>query len=392
MDDVYIINYQRTPIGSFMGDLSKLTAVELGSKCVNELLNKSNINKDLIDKIYCGNVYSSGLGQNPARQIGYNNNIDAPAVTINNVCSSGMEAIIQGVKSIQCNESKCVLVGGIESMSNVPYINQNIRTNVKFGDINLKDSLLHDGLIDAYSNKHMGVLTDELCKKHNITKEEQDNYAINSYIKSKKTMENGKFKNELFNITIKNKENDVVISQDEEINKHSNFEKIKNMKPCFNKNGTITPANASKLSDGAAFMLICNKQIICDYDISPLSSILSFDTSSNNPNEFPLCPIISVNNICKNNNIDINNIDVFEINEAFSCVPILFSKETGVILEKINIYGGAVSLGHPIGCSGIRIVCTLLNILKEENLNIGCASICNGGGGASTIIIKKNIN
>ncbi len=382
--EVYIIKYKRTPIGNFLSNLSTLSAVDLASSLLNNLCN--NINRNDIDRVYIGNVLSSGIGQNIARQISYKNNINVPSITINRVCSSGIHSIIEGYKSILTNESELVLVGGTESMSNSPYINTRIRKGIKYGNFNMIDSMLIDGLTDPFSNKHMGVLTEKVIEKYNISRNELDEYAKKSYNNSRKAFKQNKFENEINNITIKNKRENIIIKEDEEVNKIKDLNKLDNLKPVFN--GKITAGNASKLSDGACLLLLASKEYIKKHNIIPIAKIIDYDLSVGHPEDFSIIPKKSIQKILNKNRLTIENIDYFEINEAFANVPIIINKSLNIPFEKINIYGGAISMGHPLGCSGARIVSTLLTILQNTKSNLGIASICNGGGGATSLLVK----
>lgn len=405
---VYIIDYKRTPIGGFLGDLSKFDNVRLGTMCTKELLKsimEKNTNFDLssIDKCYIGNVLGCGEGQNIARQIAYLSGINCPSTTINRVCSSGMESIIQGCKSILLEECNCVLVGGVESMSNAPFINNNIRNSHKFGNVEIIDTMLNDGLTDAYSKKHMGILTEECIEKLGISRQELDDYAKLSYQRGRQAFETGKFEKEICPIEIFNKRTKQtdIINCDEELFKSEDLSKLETLRSAFKKEGTLTAGNSSTLSDGASMMILCSEKIVKDYLLTPIAEIINFNTSTTNPEEFGCCPVLSTRNMLSQpikllnnqkedtNSIYLQDIELFEVNEAFSFVPVYYSKELDISFDKINIYGGAVSLGHPIGCSGTRIVGTLLSGLINENKTIGCATICNGGGGASSLLIKN---
>ena len=387
MEKVYIINYKRTPIGGFLSNLSSLTAVELGKEVVNNLT--YNFNKQLIELGYVGNVLSAGTGQNIGRQILFECGINVPCITVNRVCSSGMVSIIEAYKSIKLGDYNCIIAGGVESMSNAPYLQNNIRTGSKYGDVTLIDSLLKDGLTDMFSKKHMGEITEELCFKYNISKEEQDEYAKQSYIRSRECVKNNIFCNEIIDICIKNKKNSIIIKEDEEINKIEDLNKLNNLKSVFKKDGTITAGNASKLSDGGCFFLLASEKFVKEHNIEPIAEIIDYDMTSNEPSNFPLVPVKSINNILKKRNMTIKDIDYYEVNEAFAIAPIMCHKELDIPYDKMNIYGGAISMGHPIGCSGARIISTLVTVLENKKLKVGCASICNGGGGATSILINK---
>ncbi len=378
---VFLCNFKRTPIISFLSKQSNLSSIDLAKICVEKTIN--NNLKNNIDCCIFGNVLSAGNGQNIARQIAINSGLSntTNSYTINMVCSSGMEAIINACRMIKLREKNMILVGGTESMSNSPLLLKNHRTGKKFGEEKLLDSMMNDGLTDAFSNKHMGVLADDLAKELDISREKQDDYAIRSYTLSNEAHNNGYF-------------DEIVefdgLKYDEEI---KNFmpDKLKKLKTVFNKDGTITPGNASTLSDGACSMIIANEESAGKYGLDILAEILDYDEYSQDPNRFTESPSFSIKKIIDKNNLNVNDIDFFEINEAFATVPLICHKNLDIPIEKINIWGGAISLGHPIGCSGARIVGTLGNILKKNNKIYGVASICNGGGGATSILLKNNI-
>ena len=387
MSKVYILKCTRTPIGGFLSDLSKLSANELGKIVVNNLT--EDFDKNHIETAYIGNVLSTGLGQNIGRQIMYECGINVPSITINRVCSSGMQSIIEAFKTIKLGENDCIIAGGVESMSNTPFLQNNIRNGNKYGNINLIDSMLNDGLTDPFSKKHMGEITEELCVKNEITREEQDNYAKRSYINARNANSNNYLKNEIVPVIIKNRKGELIISEDEEINKVEDLNKINKLRSVFKKNGTITAGNASKLSDGACFLILASEKFVKENNLSPLAEIINYDLSVGLPENFPLVPVQSINNLCKKENLDLNNIDYFEVNEAFAIAPIMVHKKLNIPYSKLNVFGGAISMGHPLGCSGARIICTLINVLNCMNGKVGCASICNGGGGATSLLIRK---
>lgn len=391
MSEVFILDYCRTPIGSFMGSLANLSAIELGTLACKSLVDKIRLQYpdfscEQIQLVFFGNVISAGLGQNIARQISKNAGIDAPSVTVNMVCGSGMESIHQGYNSILAGDADVVLVGGTESMSNAPYLNKNIRKGNKFGNISMIDSILSDGLTDAFSGAHMGELTEKTNGKYNITRDMQDTYAKMSYTKAREAQAGGKFEREIVGVG--------EIKQDEEINKVPNLDKLTSLKPAFGS--TITPGNASKLNDGASAMILVSRRFLDNIGtgvsaVIPKARILGFNMSVGDPTEFSRVPILSINRILTKLNMSHDLIDLYEINEAFSSVPVMFHQETGVSYDKINIYGGAVALGHPIGSSGARIVGTLISALRNEDKHLGCASICTGGGGAISIVLSSCI-
>jgi len=376
---VYICNFKRTPIASFLSKFSNYSSVDLAKICVE------NLPKNIpFDSCIFGSVLTSGLGQNIARQIAIKSNINnnADCYTINMVCSSGMEAIMMATRMIKLGEKKIILVGGTESMSQSPFILKNHRSGKKFGDDKLIDTMMCDGLTDPFSNKHMGLLADELAKELGITREEQDNYAIRSYNLSNEAHNQGYYKNEIVEVD--------GLDFDEEI---KNFipEKLVKLRPVFDKTGTITAGNASTLSDGACVMILADEESVVKYGLEVLAEIVDYDEFSQDPSRFTESPSYSIKKLLEKNNRKVDDIDFFDINEAFSTVPLICHKNLGIPLEKINVWGGAVSLGHPIGCSGARIVGTLANILKKNNKEYGVASICNGGGGATSILLKNNV-
>ena len=371
---VYILNYKRSPICSFLSKFKDVSINNLSNQCLDKLF--ENFDKKKIDKIYIGNVLSSGLGQNIARQIGLDNNMNVPSITVNNVCGSGLLSVIEGVKSILLNESSCVLVGGVESMSNSPHL-CNMR-NKKYGTLDFVDSMQVDGLKDYFTDKTMTELSEKLCLEKNITRQEYDDYAINMYKRSRESLEKKLFVDEISPIQVNNE----IIINDEEINKVMDLNKIYKLNPIY-KNGISTPGNISKLSDGVGFMILVSETFINKHNLVPLAEIIDYDLSICNPEEAPICVTKSIKNLM------IYNIDFYEINDAFPLCSIYSHKKLNIPYNKINLYGSSISLGHPLGCSGIRILCTLLTILKNENKKIGCASIANGGGGATSIIIKK---
>lgn len=384
MEKVFIIKYKRTPISNYLSQFSKFKALDLGKEVINNLTD--DFDKKLIEQGYVGNVLSSGTGQNLGRQILFECGINIPCITLNRVCSSGMVALIEAYKTIKLGDKDCIIAGGVESMSNAPYLQNNIRSGKKFGNIELVDSLLNDGLIDSYSKRHMGEITEDLCQEYMITRYEQDNYAKESYRRSREAVKNNLFNNEIINIM--DRKNNTIVNEDEEINKIEDLNKLDKLKPVFKIDGTITPGNASKISDGACFFIIASEKFIKNHSIKPIAEIIDYDMSSGNPSDFPLIPNKSINNLLKKNNLEIEDIDYFEINEAFAIAPIMCHKKLNIPYEKMNVYGGAISMGHPIGCSGARIVATLLTIMNNKNAKRGCASICNGGGGASSLIIE----
>ena len=388
-NDVVIVSAVRTPLGSFMGSLSNFSSVQLGVFALKGALSKINLDKNLIDEVIIGHVLQSGCGQAPAKQIALGSELknDIPCSSVNKVCSSGMKAVILAAQSIQLGINDIVVAGGVESMSNAPHY-LNLRKASKYGNTNTIDGLMIDGLTDVYSNESMGVLADNCSSDYKISREAQDNYAIASYNRSINSSKSDLFTNEIIPIHYEDKRgNKIEIKNDEQISKVS-FEKIPKLKPAFTKNGTATAANSSPISDGASMLILMNKQKAIDLKIDSIAEIIGFDDSSISPDLFTVAPSKSIENLIGKTETNLNEIDLFEINEAFSMVPLVNMNKLSINHEKVNINGGAVSLGHPLGCSGARILTTLIHCLHQKNLKSGVAAICNGGGGASSIQIK----
>ena len=388
-NDVVIVSAVRTPLGSFMGALSNFSSVQLGVFALKGALSKIDLDKNLIDEVIIGHVLQSGCGQAPAKQIALGSELknDIPCSSVNKVCSSGMKAVILAAQSIQLGINDIVVAGGVESMSNAPHY-LNLRKASKYGNTNTIDGLMIDGLTDVYSNESMGVLADNCSSDYKISREAQDNYAIASYNRSINSSKSDLFTNEIIPIHYEDKRgNKIEIKNDEQISKVS-FEKIPKLKPAFTKNGTATAANSSPISDGASMLILMNKQKAIDLKIDSIAEIIGFDDSSISPDLFTIAPSKSIENLISKTETNLNEIDLFEINEAFSMVPLVNMNKLSINHEKVNINGGAVSLGHPLGCSGARILTTLIHCLHQKNLKSGVAAICNGGGGASSIQIK----
>ena len=390
MKEVVIVSYTRTPIGSFGGVLSSVSATKLGATAIKGAIEKINLDKNQIDEVYMGNVISSGLGQAPAKQsaifAGISNK--TPCTTINKVCSSGMKAIMIAAQSIQTGENNIVIAGGMENMSLIPFYVDDIRNGKKLGHTQIKDGLITDGLTDVYDNVHMGVCAEICAEEMNISKEEQDEFALQSYNKSKDAWDSGAFKHEITEVTLKTRKGEVIIKEDEEF-KNINLEKFSKLRPVFKKEGTITAGNASTINDGAAALVLMSKEKCEELGLKAIAKIIAFADASQEPKWFTTTPTNALEKVLKKAKIDKSNIDFWELNEAFSVVGIANIKKLGIDKNKVNIHGGAVSIGHPLGCSGARIIVTLLNILEQKNGKIGAAGICNGGGGASAMIIKK---
>jgi acetyl-CoA C-acetyltransferase len=386
---VYIAGFARTPIGSLGGVLSSVAAPQLGATAIKEALNRANVKPEQIEEMFMGNVVSAGIGQAPAQQASIFAGIptNVPCTTVNKVCASGMKSIMLGAQSILNGDNSIVVAGGMESMSNIPYYLDKARNGYRLGNGNIIDGILKDGLWDPYKDYHMGN-AGELCSTtYHITREDQDAFAKESYTRAANAWKNCYFSKEVVPVTIAGK-TPVTVSEDEEYRK-ANFEKMATLKPAFTKDGTITAANASKINDGAAAVVLVSEEKLKELGLKPLMRVVSFADASQAPEWFTTTPIKAMNSALKKAGLKINDIDFAEVNEAFSCVAIINAKEMGIPMEKLNVWGGAVALGHPIGCSGARITVTLSNILQTNKAKYGMAGICNGGGGASAIILEN---
>ncbi|CAI5756975.1 unnamed protein product [Candida verbasci] len=391
---VYIVSVARTPIGSFQGGLSSLTYSDLGSIAVKAALEKvPQIKPEDVDEIFFGGVLQANVGQAPARQVALKAGLSESIVasTINKVCASGMKATILGAQNIICGTSDIVIVGGAESMSNTPYYLPSARTGARYGDSSIVDGIQKDGLLDVYDQKLMGVAAEKCAKEQEFSRDEQDEFAINSYKKAQEAASQGKFDSEITPVTIKGFRGkpDTIVSQDEEI-KNFNESKLKSARTVFQKeNGTVTAPNASKLNDGGAALILVSESKLKELNLKPLAKIIGWGEAARTPIDFTIAPALAIPKALKHAKIPQDKIDYFELNEAFSVVGLANAKICKIPNEKLNKYGGAVALGHPLGCSGARIIITLLSVLNQEGGKIGCAGICNGGGGASSIVIER---
>ncbi len=387
--EVYIVGMARTPIGSFMGALSSLSASRLGAVAIRAALDRSGVADSDVQELFMGNVVGANIGQAPAQQSSIYAGLPTsiPCTTVNKVCASGMKAIMLGAQSIMLGDNDVVVAGGMESMSNIPYYIEKARGGYRLGHGQLTDGILKDGLWDPYNDYHMGN-AGELCNtEYRITREEQDEFARESYLRTERAYASGYFNNELVPVTIEGKK-PVTVSEDEEYKK-VNFEKMASLKPAFSPEGTITAANASKINDGAAAVVLMEGSKMRAAGITPLARIVAFADASQSPEWFTTTPVQAMTNALKKAGLEVSDMDFVEINEAFSCVPLVNAREMSIPSDKVNVWGGAVSLGHPIGCSGARITITLTSILHQHGGRYGLAGICNGGGGASAIIIEK---
>ncbi|KAJ4417705.1 erg10, acetyl-CoA C-acetyltransferase [Neurospora sp. IMI 360204] len=393
LPSVYIVSVARTPVGSFLGQLSSLSAVQLGAHAIKSAVERvPEIKAEDVEEVFFGNVLSAGVGQAPARQCalkaGLSNKV--VATTVNKVCASGMKAIILGAQTIMTGNADIVVAGGTESMSNVPHYMQNLRTGVKYGDGGLVDGIQSDGLRDAYAKDLMGVQAELCAKDHELSREAQDEYAINSYQKAQAATEAGLFK-EIAPIEVPGGRGKpaIKIDRDEEV-KNLNVEKLKSARTVFQaKDGTVTAPNASPINDGAAAVVLVSEAKLKELGIKPIAKILGWGDAAHEPERFTTAPAIAIPKAIKHAGIKEEDVDFYEINEAFSVVALANMKILGLEPEKVNVYGGSVAIGHPLGCSGARVVTTLTSVLAEKKAKIGCAGICNGGGGASAIVIEN---
>ncbi len=391
MKEVYIVSVARTPIGSFGGGLASLTAPQLGAHVIKAAVERAGIKGSDVQEVYMGNVLPANIGQAPVTQAmlaaGLPDTVNS--TTINKVCASGMKAIMIGAQQIMLGMSDIVVAGGMESMSNTPYYLTKERWGAKMGNSEVVDGIIKDGLWDPYGNKHMGSCGETCAREYNFSREDQDNYAIESYKRAAAAWKNGDFKNEVVPVVIPQKKGDpIVVSEDEDYTKVK-FDKVPSLAPAFEKTGTITAANASNINDGASAVVLMSKERAEAMGIKPLAKILAFADAQQTPEWFTTTPAKAMPKAIAAAGLTIGDIDYFEINEAFAVVALANMKELGISHDKTNIYGGGVSIGHPIGSSGARITITLLSALQNNNARYGCAGICNGGGGASAIVIER---
>jgi acetyl-CoA C-acetyltransferase len=387
---IVIVAAARTPIGSFMGALSSVPAPHLGAAAIKGAMQKINLDPNLVDEVFMGNVVQAGVGQAPARQAalfaGLSNEV--VCTTVNKVCASGMKSIMMGAQAIMAGDAEIVVAGGMENMSSIPHY-VHMRNGVKFGPTTLMDGMQKDGLVDAYDNNAMGVAADLCASEHKISREEQDAFAIESYERSAKAWEAGKFDSEIVPVAVPQRKGDpILVTKDEEYT-NVKLDKIPTLNAVFTKDGTVTAANASTINDGAAALILMSEEKAKIMGLTPLAYIKSYADAAQEPKWFTTAPAKAVKKVLSKANLELSDVDYFEFNEAFSVVGLANAKLLGLSTNNINVNGGAVSLGHPLGCSGARIVVTLLNVLKQNNAKTGVAAICNGGGGASAIVIEN---
>ncbi|KAG0288632.1 erg10, acetyl-CoA C-acetyltransferase [Linnemannia gamsii] len=390
---VYIAAIARTPIGSFNGSLASFTAVQLGSLAVKGALKKVDIKPEQVDEIYFGNVLSAGLGQNPARQVALGAGLPQTTVstTVNKVCASSMKAVMLAAQTIQTGQADIVIAGGAESMTNVPYYLPKMRFGAKYGHQEVIDGVQKDGLTDVYNNYAMGVAAEETAEEHGVSREDQDDYAIQSYKRAQHATEAGLFKNEIVPVTVPGARGkpDTVITTDDEV-ANLNEAKLRAMRPAFKPNGgTVTAPNSSPISDGACAIILISGQKARELNIPVLAIIRGSADAERDPSRFTTAPSLAIPKAIKRAGITADQVEFYELNEAFSVVACANMKILGLTSENVNINGGAVALGHPLGCSGARVIVTLVNVLQQKNAKIGVAGICNGGGGASAVVIER---
>ncbi len=390
MKEVVIVSVARTPIGSFLGSLTNVSATKLGAIAIKGALNKINLDPTIVDEVYMGNVVSAGLGQAPARQTaifaGIPNTV--PCTTINKVCASGMKAIMMAAQSIKSGDADIIVAGGMENMSSIPHYIAG-RKATKLGNLKVVDGLLVDGLTDVYDQQHMGTCGDLCATEYNFTREDQDNFAIDSYNKSATAWKNGAFSNEIIPVEIPQRRGEPIIFSEDEEYKNVKMEKIPTLRPVFSKDGTVTAANASTLNDGAAALVLMSAEKAKELNLKPIAKIKGYADAAQEPKWFTTAPAKALPKALSKAGISQSEVDYFEFNEAFSVVGLANIKILGIDSTKVNVNGGAVSLGHPLGMSGARIIIALTSILEQKNAKIGAAAICNGGGGASAIIIER---
>lgn len=390
MNEVFIVSMARTPIGSMSGTLSALSAVQLGAQTIKKALERAGINGNQVDEVIVGNVIQANTGQAPARQaaLAAGIHVNATCTTVNKVCASGMKAVMLGAQSIMLGDKDIVVAGGMESMTNAPFMLNSARNGYRYGNGELLDAIVRDALQDPYSKEMMGSSGDRCARKFNFSREDQDAFALESYRRATEAYKNGWFKDELFDVELPGKGEPTYVKEDEEYKKLK-ADKVASLKPAFGKDGTVTAVNASKINDGAAILVLMSGQKVKELGLTPIAKITGYADAEQAPDDFTTSPSIAMPKAAAKAGVAISDIDYFEINEAFSNVTMANTKLLSLDPARVNAYGGAVALGHPVGASGARIICTLISVLKNNNAKRGCAGICNGGGGASAIVIER---
>lgn len=391
MKKVYIVSAKRTPMGSFGGSLSSLSATQLGSKAISGAIEAAGIETSAIDEVYFGNVCQANLGQAPARQAALGAGIanTVPCTTVNKVCSSGMKSVMFGAQAIMLGDAQVIVAGGMESMSNIPFYLPKLRWGAKYGHTQMIDGLQKDGLTDAYDQQAMGFSADATAVKFGIDRAEQDRYAIQSYQRAAAAVANGLFEDEIVGVSIPQRKGDPIIVNEDEEYKKVRFDKIPALRPAFNKDGTVTAANASTLNDGASALILASEDVVKAHGLTPIAEIVSYADAAHEPQWFTTAPTLAAPKALSKAGLGKEDVSFYEVNEAFSVVTLAFNKELEISEDKVNVNGGAVSLGHPLGASGARILTTLCHTLRHNDGETGLATLCNGGGGASAIVIKR---
>jgi len=388
--DVVIVSAVRTPIGSFLGSLSTIPAPKLGATAIKAALEKINLKPELVEEVLMGNVVQAGTGQAPARQAAIHAGIpdSVPCTTINKVCASGMKAVMQAAQAIQLGDADIVVAGGMENMSLIPHY-YHARTATKFGPATFEDGMQKDGLVDAYDNNAMGVCADACATEYKFSREDQDAFAVQSYERSKAAWDSGKFDNEVIPVDVPQRRGDAItVDRDQEYT-NVKMEKISALRPAFTKDGTVTAANASTINDGASAIILASAAKVKELGLTPVAKIVSFADAAQEPEWFTTAPTLAAPIALKRAGMTWNDVDFMEVNEAFAVVPMAFAKNLNLDASKMNVFGGSVAIGHPLGASGARILTTLNNVLHKKSGSVGMAAICNGGGGASALIIEK---
>lgn len=391
MQKVYIVSAQRTPLGSFGSSLSTVPATDLGATAVKAAVEKSGLTSDDIQEVFMGQVVQANAGQAPARQVTLKAGLSksTPSTTVNKVCASGLKAVMFGAQSIQLGDNQVVVAGGMENMSLIPYYLPKGRYGLGYGNGEVLDGLVRDGLANVYDGQAMGCFADATATKFEISREEQDAFAIQSYQRSAKAWDEGKFSSEVTPVEVKDRKGNVTIINHDEEYKNVKFEKIATLRPVFTKEGSVTAANASTINDGAAALVLASEETVNNKGLKPIARIVAYADGAQDPEWFTTAPVIAADKALKKAGLKIDDIDYFEVNEAFAVVTLAFIKHYNLSQDKVNVNGGAVALGHPLGCSGARILTTLVNVLQQNNAKYGMVAICNGGGGASAMIIER---
>ena len=389
--EVVIVSAVRTPIGSFLGSLSTVPATKLGATAIKGALEKINLHPEMVEEVLMGNVVQAGNGQAPARQAALGAGIptSVPCTTVNKVCASGMKAVMQAAQTISLGDASIVIAGGMENMSLIPHY-LHLRKGQKFGPAQMEDGMQKDGLVDAYDHNAMGISADLCAKENNFSREEQDRFAVQSYERSKNAWEEGKYNNEVVPVEVPQRKGDPVVVKEDEEYKNIRIEKVPSLRAAFSKEGTVTAANASTINDGAAALVLMSREKAKELDLEVLASIKSYADAATEPKWFTTAPSKALPKAISKGGMQQDDIDYFEFNEAFAVVGLVNMKILGLKDDRVNVNGGAVSLGHPLGCSGARIIVTLLNVLQQKEGKIGAAAVCNGGGGASAMIIQRD--